>query len=170
MVHDPGNGIFKSAKEKIVWPWHQVCDKVQTFWDYQSETRGLELKISLYASTSKFALGMNASILIPQAPDRFNLDETSLKHIGRQGLNVFWQCARELWLIHPGNHRILLGSPHRRLSVGSEAFFEYFQCTLMKLSFCIGQNIMNKLSNIEGRFELSRRTTGQKASKSTHAC
>ena len=151
-------------------PWHQILSWVQTFWDYQSETRGLELKISLYANTSKFALGMNASILIPQAPDRFNLNETSLKHFDRQGLNVFWQCAKELWSIHPGNHRILLGSPHRRLSVGSEDFFENFQCTLMKLSFGTCQDNDNKLSNTEGHFELSRRTAGQKASKSTHAC
>ena len=109
-------------------------------------------------------------ILILSAPGRFNPDETSINHIGRQGLNIFWQCARELRSIHPGNHYILLGSPHRRLSVGSEVFFENFQYTLMKLSFGTCQDIDKKLTNIEGHFEVSQRTTGQKTSKSTHAC
>ena len=38
-VHDPGNGIFESATEKIVRLRYQVYDRVQAFCsDFQSET------------------------------------------------------------------------------------------------------------------------------------
>ena len=89
-VRDPGNGIFVQVVEKIVRSRHYFFDKVQALRDFQSKTRGLALKISLMIRMPKFVRGKNASILIPHAPDRFNLDETSLKHNGRQGLNVFW--------------------------------------------------------------------------------
>ena len=123
-VLDPGNGIFESATEKIVRPRHRVCDRIQAFRDSQSETKGLALKISLIPCTLKFALEMNALTLIPRAPDCFNLDVTSSKHIGRQVLNVLWQCARELWSVHPGT--IFIWEVHIGASQSVQKIFFWF--------------------------------------------
>ena len=117
-VHDSGNGILNRPRN-MARLRYQVYDRVQAFRDFQSET----LIIPPIRCTLKFALGISAPILVPQAPDRFNLDQRSLKYIGRQGLVIFWQCAGELRSVHPENHCTFLGSLHRRFSVGSGFVF-----------------------------------------------
>jgi hypothetical protein len=96
--------------------------------------------------------------LILSASGRFNLDEMSLKHIGRQGLSAFWFPSEQGLSILQTGSSFFSGSHGRPVFIDLGAFSENFQCTRMKLGFGICQDIDNKLSNTEGRFELSRRT------------
>jgi len=51
-----------------------------------------------------------------------------------------------------------------------DGFPSFFQCTLMKLGLCIYRDNNNKLSNTEGRFEVSRIIQPKKPSKSPLLC
>ena len=96
--------------------------------------------------------------LILSASGRFNLDEMSLKHIGRQGLSAFLFPSKQGLSILQTGSSFYSGSHGRPVFFDLGAFSENFQCTLTKLSFGIGQDIDNELSNTEGRYELSWRT------------
>ena len=89
------------------------------FWWIRCSLMGQYKQWCIFGGYPNYCCGANASTLTSQAPTRFNLDQRSSRHVGRQGLGVLWQWERELWSYQPWNHYTLLGNSRRRLLVGA---------------------------------------------------